>query len=688
MTTKSTGNVETPVLKADHAAELLKPLPRKRRHRRSAPRWLRKVRRQLRRVHWRAILLIVLAAIAVAAVAGTALVADTASRVQASTNSLNRVLSSLRRTPGTELRLDDYERLRASVNDLAATLNRAETQTAFLRPVAHLNADLNATLSALSISRELVRAGQDMLLGLEPTLFFLMDSDSGIASPGQISAGERAVELLSIGRGRFASAADRLQRVGAVIEATDLSAVSPALLLELQTLAHTHELLVQINELLLAGPELLTTALGLQEQQTYLIMALNSDELRPSGGYVSTYGWMTVRSGRIVGYNYSATTATSPNPPSASAEMPFTVPEWWIQYREPRYAAWDGSWYADFPSTANMAMWYYNTGNNPGAPVIGVLAIDLTGFQYILEALGEVHVPGYNRTVSAQNYRNVIYDIRATGEGDTPHKQFLIALYQELFRQWQNVTDQETSNRILGAVVQGLQEQHIMLHFADERLSNALDLLNWSGSQKPAIGHDYLMVVDANLGNKSNSSIIRQITYDVEINDDGSLNSRATVAYDYPAALAEKDPAVDPEHHGPLDYSNLLQVFVPDGSELTATTGINTRVRAVNLPAHEAWVSAFTLDYDSVARIQYSYTTPPVVETIGPYKRYRLLIEKQPGTQGDSTSVQVLLPPDARIVGVSPEPVARYELDRPIVEFRAPLVTDQWIEITYEQPDA
>src|SRR5690606_15859649 len=125
----------------------------------------------------------------------------------------------------------------------------------------------------------------------------------------------------------------------------------------------------------------------------------------------------------------------------------------------------------------------------------------------------------------------------------------------------------------------GLQEQHIMLHFADERLSNALDLLNWSGSQKPAIGHDYLMVVDANLGNKSNSSIIRQITYDVEINDDGSLNSRATVAYDYPAALAEKDPAVDPEHYGPLDYSNLLQVFVPDGSELTATTGINTRVR-------------------------------------------------------------------------------------------------------------
>lgn len=683
MTSKSSQKAGTPVLGPDHAADLLKPLPR--RHRRHAsPRWLRRIRRSLWRVQWRAILLVVVAGIAVAAVAGTAVVTDAGTRVQASINSLNRVMSTLSRTPGTALTLEDYTRLRASVDDLVSTLSRADAQTAFLRPVANLNADLSGTLQTLALTRELARAGQDMLSGLEPTLYFLIGTQQqGLATAGQISTGERVVEQLSIGRGRFVSAAERLAKVGAALSAFDLSNVSPARLLEVQTLLRAHDQLQQANELLLAGPDLLTTALGLRDAQTYLILALNSDELRPSGGYISTYGWMTIRSGRVVNYNYSATTATSPNPPAAGVELPYTVPNWWIQYREPRYAAWDGSWYADYPMTADMAMWYYNTGNNPGAPVIGALAIDLTGFRYILDALGEVHVPGYDRTVTAANYRDVIYDIRATGDGDLPHKQFLIALYQELFRQWQSVDDQETSNRILGAIIQGLQEEHIMLHFADDALGNAMNLLNWAGSQQPATGHDYLMVADANLGNKSNSSIIRQLTYDVQINDDGTLQSRATVAYDYPAALADNDPAVDEEHHGPLDYNNLLQVFVPDGSQLDDFTGLNTPAQSIDLPAHELWLSEFTLNYDSVARLQYSYTTPPLVETVGPYQRYRLLIEKQPGTMGDAAGVQVTLPADARIVNVSPEPAARYQLEQPIVEFHLPLTTDQWIEITY-----
>ena len=53
------------------------------------------------------------------------------------------------------------------------------------------------------------------------------------------------------------------------------------------------------------------------------------------------------------------------------------------------------------------------------------------------------------------------------------------------------------------------------------------------------------MVADANLGNKSNHSILQSLTYDVSLQADGTINGRATVAYDYSDRVASLDPAVE-----------------------------------------------------------------------------------------------------------------------------------------------
>ena len=199
----------------------------------------------------------------------------------------------------------------------------------------------------------------------------------------------------------------------------------------------------------------MTNALGLDQERSYLILAENSDELRPSGGYISTYGWLTVRNGRVINYNYSPTTDKSPNPPPASMADTFPVPDWWIRYGEPIYAAWDGSWYVDFPSTADMAMWYYNNGNNPNSPVDGVISIDINGFEKLLGGLGSVPVDGYNDVVTQDNFRELVYGIRASRRdypGPSPHKEFLAALYRSIFKKWQSYNSIPMSVRGFWAV--------------------------------------------------------------------------------------------------------------------------------------------------------------------------------------------------------------------------------------------
>jgi hypothetical protein len=652
------------------------------RRRRSRPRWLRPARRLARRVKWTSVFIILVAAVVVALVGGLALLADTMNQVNSSLASLSRVSQSVRGKPGTELTLNDFNRLRSSVTDVAGSLSTARARLGIARPFRAWNSDLDATIALVDASRNMALAADQMLNALQPTLFFLVSGEESVAV--QISSGERIVELLRLGRGLFLSAGGYLDAAQAEIDRLDLSRLSPGLILNVEGLIRYYHQLVEINNILQQAPELLTAALGLAGQQTYLVLSQNSDELRPSGGYISTYGWMTVRNGRITDYSYSPTTASSPNPPGAQFADQVAVPDWWIRYGQPVYAAWDGSWYADFTKTAEMAMWYYNAGNNPRSPVAGVLGIDIIGFEAILKMLGRVVVG--ESVVTPENFRQMVYARSVESQADELlHKRFVASLYQQIFTDWQGASaDPQLNARLLGALLEALQQKHIMLYSADDNLNAALDLLGWSGAQTPAAGGDYLMTADANLGNKSNRSVVRQLTLDVDIQPDGSLVNRAALAYDYSARAAANDPGFNPPRLGSADYNNLLQVFAPLGSALIDSANFNSDPRTIYTDTHTIFTTRLTVPYDSSERFQLSYRTPPLVEAFGPYQRYTLVLQKQPGTLGDQVNVQVTLPARATPIAISPAPAASYVLERPILEFLLKLENDQTVEIIYQ----
>jgi hypothetical protein len=174
------------------------------------------------------------------------------------------------------------------------------------------------------------------------------------------------------------------------------------------------------------------------------------------------------------------------------------------------------------------------------------------------------------------------------------------------------------------------------------------------------------------------------LTYDVEIQPDGSVNSRVAIAYDYSARVAENDPAVGPQH-GSIDYNSLTQVFVPAASTLTGTNNLQFEPTVAPTNTHTVFISRIGIDYNSSERFQYRYRTPPLVEDLGSYQRYRLVLEKQPGMLGEFVNVQVTLPKGAQTISTSPAAAASYVLEQPILEFRIELITDEEIEIIFTQ---
>jgi hypothetical protein len=686
---------QTPLQRTSEQPDLLEHLQeqKKRRRRRRRSKLGHFWRFIVKDIRWR-LIFITLTVISVVAI-GTqvVLVTDAMNQVEDSYNNINRIVNTITGKSGTDLTLTDFDRLEVGINDLQNSISTMQSRLRFVRGFASINPDWEVMLQALDASEQLTLGVRSMLNGLEPVLFYTVDGQEDEAVTTQISSGERIVELLTIGTGQFSSAQSQFDQVRQTLDNMDLNSVSPSVLLQIREIEALHQQAEEINAILLQAPDILTLALGMDETQNYLILSQNSDELRPSGGYISTYGWISVRNGRIIDYEYYPTTRETPLPPPEEFGSAFAVPEWWIQYRDPIFAMWDGSWYANFQRTAEMASMYYNLNeNNPKVPIQGVIGIDIYAFENILEALRSVSVirlvddEEQIITITPDNFRELVYDIRAFGEANE-HKEFIADVYEEIFTEWQDFSgDPETSEQLLGVLLESLLEKHIMLYSPNPQAQLAINILDWGGSQEAAFDHDYIMVADANLGNKSNRSILRQLTYDAAINLDGTVNSRIAISYEYPDEVASDDPAVDPEFHGPIDYNNLLQVYVTANSQYVDSENLGLTPTQIDESTHTIFAARSRIEYDTAQRYQIMYDTPVVVDTVGPYQRYRLLIQKQPGVEAENVSVQIRLPEGASFVSSDPTPAATYFLESLILDYRLNIRSDQWIEVLYEQP--
>lgn len=650
-------------------------------HRRRKRRSLlpRRLRRFFKALPWQLILITLILGLVVPSAVVVVLATDSFARVREALSSLERVLTTLSARSFTELSENDFERLQASVNNLNAALSRAQQQTRLLRVAASAISDVEILLEGLDAAQNMSSAAQNILEGVRPTITLLARSREPDALLAQERVEERLIELLRAAQGRFETARTQLEAAQVGIQAIGLAKLPQNLLSDYRQLVRYHALLERVNSILLGLPALITEAFALETPKNYLILSQNNDELRPSGGYISTYGWLRVRQFRIVDYDYNGTSRLSPNPPPDELAASLDVPTWWFKSPTPIMSAWSGSWYADFPSTARMAIWYYEKGENPRTPVDAVIALDLTGFQMLLEALGEVKLAD-GRTVNASTFRQTIYAVRATNQLE--HKDFLAQIYRQVVSDWQQLSA-ERGAALLTAAIRAFEQKHLIVYFTNPEVQATAELLGWTGKQADGTA-DYLMAVDSNMGNKSNSSVVRTISYSATIQPDRSLKSRVLLDYDYSAQLAANDPAVAPEHYGTQkDYFSLMQLYVPVGSQLARAANLQSPVTVDEQQRHTIFATGFVVPFDEQIRLEFEYSVPNAVQAYGLYQRYQLLIQKQLGTRAERANVQITLPAGSRVISVTPDPSDIFLLDAPIVEFRLSLLTDQQVEIIF-----
>ena len=556
--------------------------------------------------------------------------------------------------------------------------------------------DLRAAPHMLVVADGLTEAGVLACDALQPVLTAV----GGDGAASEDLSLERVADLVAEAQSDMEQALTAVEQAQEAWAQVDVARLSP-------WTAGKVALLEQGLPLLGAGLKVATVAprlLGVDGPQTYLILAQNEDELRPTGGFISGVGLLTLDGGEIAGLSFSDSYgvddyAHKPYPEPPEPLLNYMWSELWL-FR-------DANWSPDFPTSARQVAHFYEYGQ--GVPVHGVVALDQRMLELLLMGFGEVRVPGAAEPVTADNVRQFMLaawnpgDAGVTAEWVFSRKEFMGYLAAAFLERVENDPGSVDWVQVAKALYQALEGRHLLVFVDDVAVADVLAQVGWDGGLRESSG-DFLMLVDANLGfNKANPLIEESAELHVTLHSDGTADAELALTYVHQGQRQDVHCQHQPPYTGDLDYDAImhrcyydyLRVYVPAGSVLRQATphptpgeyllrGEPDDGQAVTLTEEvgkTVFAQFFVVEYGQTLTTRFRYDLPQVVRLSEGHRNYELLLQKQPGTDRIPLSLTLVLPPGAELVATEPSPCVAEE---GTVSCALELATDVLVKVAYE----
>ncbi len=315
--------------------------------------------------------------------------------------------------------------------------------------------------------------------------------------------------------------------------------------------------------------ENLPNILGVAKRKTYLVLFENNMELRPTGGFIGSYGLMTFDGGRMsdltVNDVYSADGQLNGHvePPTPIKDY-LGEANWWLR---------DSNWDPDFPTSAKRAEWFLD--KEVGKQVDGVISVDLFPIKEILKSTGPIFLPDFNLSLDNNNlYEKTQSEVQDNFFPGTRKKaSFLTALSRSLLSEVGKVEGTKKS-LILKSFFESFEGRHLQVFLHDEELQKSLNSLIWDGSViNPSCGvncyADLVGLVEANVGvNKANYFVTRNLELKLKTTP-SKIDRTLTLTLKNSA-----NPSLGPSGR----YKVYLRLLMPDDAELTSVRAVSSGV--------------------------------------------------------------------------------------------------------------
>ncbi len=300
--------------------------------------------------------------------------------------------------------------------------------------------------------------------------------------------------------------------------------------------------------------------LGANGPRKYLFLFQNNHEIRPTGGFIGSYGLLDMKDGEVRKFFVDGIFN-----PDGQLKVNIVPPQP-IQKVSAGWSLHDSNWFPDFPASAEKASYFYEKTGGP--TVDGVIAITPDVIRDLLRVFGPVEMKEYGVTIDADNFVSTIQEeveTRYDREENQP-KKILSDLAPILLDRMFASRDPKALLAVIRTLSENLSEKHILVYLKNADGEVLLDRFGWSGrilsSEK-----DYLSVVNTNInGYKTDGVIDESIEHTAKIREDGSVVDTVRVTRKHTGGRT----SYEWWNKVNADY---LRVYVPKGSKLLSAKG-------------------------------------------------------------------------------------------------------------------
>lgn len=355
----------------------------------------------------------------------------------------------------------------------------------------------------------------------------------------------------------------------------------------------------------------------------YLMLFQNNAELRPSGGFIGSFAIVDI--GLFGIKRYSIDTNIYKRDNAFTDQHSIQPPLGFSRNIAPgsKMAMRDANWDLDFRDAANRTAWFYE--QEGGEPVDGVIAVNASVVQDILQLTGPLTVPRLDVPLSSETYFNVLakeveqdYFKDPTQQAQNEPKSVLKDLLPVLISQ---IRKPNVALRLTSLIHQELSEKQVQIFHVTPAIEERIIRAGWGGIIDQGPG-DYLLLNNASVGGMKSSLFVGQETMlDVTTLPDGSLQHNLTISRTHTGT------GVWPDSRN----NNYLRVTVPLASTLGSVVLNNQSIQAVDTMI-EAQKTVFGIRFDTdpgnTSTLHLTYVTPVVSQT----QPFLLRYQKQSGT--------------------------------------------------------
>lgn len=303
----------------------------------------------------------------------------------------------------------------------------------------------------------------------------------------------------------------------------------------------------------------------------YLVVLQNQDEIRATGGFLGTWGILSLDGGDLKEFSFNdvytldnPVSATWKEVPPAPLSQRLGVPAWFFR---------DANWSPDFPTSAARMSDFYVRETKLGTgkdvkPPDGVIAVNPPLFKGLLRMTGPITVDDV--TFTEDNFFDVLeFEVEQRFlEQGIPHdqrKQILLKLGDALMQKIMSLPASQWPD-LLDLLTNALDHKQMQIFARDPSLLAQLDAFHWTGRTKPTSG-DFVWVIDSNLAAlKTDGIMTKRVRYELDATDPAHPVATVTLRY------SNDGPRIGTDFRY-TRYRDYVRVYVPEGAELISSSG-------------------------------------------------------------------------------------------------------------------